>query len=127
MSKLSRRKIASMWADELIAGRDINKQIAAYLVESGREREADLIARDTVSALAARGVVSADVTSATDLSAESKKAIEAFLKTTKQAQKVMIHTSVDPTLIGGVRIDTADERLDATLRGRLNQLKTSKI
>ena len=127
MTKLSRRKIAAVWADELLAGRDITPQVAAYLVEARREREIDLIARDTESALAARGVIVADVTSAHELSADSRSAIEAFLKVTKGVKQVVLRSSVDQAVIGGVRIDTADERLDATLRARLNQLKTSKI
>ncbi len=127
MTKLSRRKIAETWARELLAGHDITQQIAAYLVETRRTSEADLIVRDTESALAAHGVVIADVTSAHDVSAESRQAIEAFLKHAKSAQKVALRTTTDASVMGGVRVDTADERLDATLRGRLNQLKTSKI
>lgn len=127
MAKLSRRKIAATWADELIAGRDIIAQVAAYLVETRRTSEADLIVRDTESALAARGVVLADITSANGLSAESRTAIEKFLITAKDAKKVRLREAVDGSVIGGVRIDTADEQLDATLRARLNKLKTSKI
>lgn len=127
MSKLSRRKIAAVWADELLAGRDITTQVAAYLVETRRTSEADLIVRDTESALAARGVVVADITSTSELSADSRAAIEKFLKSTKAATQVALRSTTDASFIGGVRIDTADERLDATLRARLNQLKTSKI
>lgn len=127
MTKLSRRKIAEAWADSLVAGRDIAPQVAAYLVEARRTREADLIVRDTEAALAARGIVIADVTSATDLSPESRRAIETFLTSVKSATRVTLRTTTDPQVIGGVRFDTAGERLDATLRGRLNQLKASKI
>lgn len=127
MSKLSRRKIASVWADELIAGRDITSQVAAYLVDTRRTSEADLVVRDTESALASRGVMVADATSATELSSEAKRAIETFLKTARGAKKVALRTHVDTQVIGGVRVDTADEQLDTTLRARLNQLKTSKI
>lgn len=125
--KLSRRKIASLWADELIAGRDITARIAAYLVEEKRVDEAGLIVRDTEAALAARGVVIADITSANDLSTESRAAIDAFLKIKMNAETVAFRQSVDPTVIGGVRIETAGSQLDATLQKRLNQLKASKV
>ena len=127
MSKLSRRKIAAVWADELIKGRDITAQVAAYLIEARRVSEADLIVRDTESALAARGVMVADVTSAHELSADARAAIETFLATARGATRVELRTTVDTDVLGGVRVNTADEQLDATIRGRLNQLKTSKI
>lgn len=127
MSKLSRRKIAETWADELLKGHDMTKKVAAYLVAERRVDEADLIVRDTESALAARGVVVADVTSASGLSAESRSAIEKFLVGTMDARKVAFRETTDPTVIGGVRVETAGQQLDATLKTRLNQLKASKI
>ncbi|MFZ1361148.1 MAG: F0F1 ATP synthase subunit delta [Candidatus Saccharimonadales bacterium] len=127
MSKLSRRKIAAVWAGELIAGRDITDQIAAYLVEERRVSEAALIVRDTESALAARGVIVADVASAHELSADARAAIEKFLVSARGAKRVELRAELDTDLLGGVRVNTADEQLDTTLRGRLNKLKASKI
>jgi len=52
-TRLSRRKIAALYADELLAGhKDVVKKLAAYLIESRRERELDLIVRDIEAALA---------------------------------------------------------------------------
>lgn len=127
MAKLSRRKIAQVWADELLAGRDMTTQIAAYLVNERRTDEAELIVRDTEAALADRGVAVADITTAGSLSADAKKAIQTFLSTRLGAQKVALRETTDPTVIGGVRIDTAGKRLDATLATRLGKLKASKI
>lgn len=127
MAKLSRRKIAELWADELLAGRDITAKIAGYLVGEGRSDEVALIVRETESALAARGIVVADVTSAHDLTDESRAAIEKFLQTSLNAKKVAFREATDPSVIGGVRVDVAGRQLDATLRTRLNQLKSSKI
>ncbi len=127
MAKLSRRKIAELWAEQLLQGRDITGRIAAYLVSERRVDEADLIVRDTESALAARGVVVADLTSAHGLSDESRAAIEKFLAVRLNADKVAFRETNDPSVIGGVRVETAGQQLDATLRTRLNQLKASKI
>lgn len=125
---LSRRKIAAYFADELIAGRDgVAKQLASYLIETKRTREATLIARDIESALAERGVLLADVSTARELGTDTKTAITAYLKQTTGAKDVHIRPHVDPYLLGGVRIDTPGERLDTTLRHRLNQLTASKI
>ena len=43
MAKLSRRKIADLWASELVAGRDITAQVAGYLLAERRVDEAELI------------------------------------------------------------------------------------
>lgn len=127
MAKLSRRKIASVWADELAAGRDITEKVAAYLVDARRTDEAGLIVRDTEVALAERGIVVADVTAATPLTAATRQALEKFLAATMDAKRVVSREQVDPQMLGGVRVDAAGQQLDATLRTRLNQLKASKI
>lgn len=125
--KLSRRKIAAHLADELIAGRPITKQLAAYLVESRRTREATLMVRDIESALADRGVLLADVSTSRELAADTKKEITDYLKQVSGASSVELRSHVDLHLLGGVRIDTPGNRLDKTLRHRLNQLTASKI
>ncbi len=126
-AKLSRRKIAAYFADELLAGRSVVRPLAAYLVEEKRVREADLMVRDIESALADRGVLLADVSSARDLSADTEKAVTDYLRATTKAKTVQLRSHVDPHLLGGVRIDTPGSRLDKTLRHRLNQLTATKI
>jgi F0F1-type ATP synthase delta subunit len=126
-AKLSRRKIATYFADEVLAGRDPVKPLAAYLIESKRIREASLIVRDIESALADRGILFADVFSSHDLAADTQKAIKDYLKDKTKAKDVHLRPSVDQSLLGGVRIETPDARLDSTLRHRLNQLTASKI
>lgn len=125
--KLSRRKIAAYCAEELLAGRNVMDQLAAYLSDTGRTREADLIVRDVEVALAERGLVVADVQSANALGEETKVAVSSFLGNAMKAERVVLRESVDSSLLGGVRITAAGSELDATLRRRLNQLKASKI
>lgn len=127
MAKLSRRKIADVWAGEIAAGRDITHQVAAYLVDERRTGEADLIVRDTEVALARRGILVADITSASQLTSETRHALEKFLSTNMDAEQVAYREHTDPHVIGGVSIEAAGTQLDATLRTRLNQLKASKI
>lgn len=126
-TRLSRRKIAAYFADELIAGRSIVKPLAAYLVESKRTREQSLVVRDIEAALAERGVLLADVATSHELTADTKNTIITYLKDETKAKDVRLRQSVDPDLLGGVRIETPDKRLDSTLRHRINQLTASKI
>lgn len=126
-AKLSRRKIAVYFADELLAGRNVSRQLAAYLIDSKRVRELGLVIRDIEAALADRGVLLADVASSHELSGETEKIVSDYLKKATGAKDVHLRPEVDPSLLGGVRIETPDERLDSTLRHRLNQLTASKI
>lgn len=126
-AKLSRRKIATYFANEVMAGRDVVKLLAAYLIETKRTREALLIVRDIEAALADRGILFADVTSSYSLADDSKKAIQHYLQDKTKARDVHLRADVDESLLGGVRIETPDQRLDASLRHRLNQLTASKI
>lgn len=126
-AKLPRRKIAAYFAEQLLAGHDVSKQVAAYLVESKRTREMSLVVRDIEAALADRGVLLADVASSHDLAADTKAAVTAYLKHATGAKEVHLRSEVDPGLLGGVRIETPDQRLDSTLRHRLDQLTASKV
>ena len=126
--RLSRRKIADHYAEQLLGGnKKAAKELAAYLIETGRVRELDLIVRDIESALISRGVLLADVTSSRKLSGDAMKEITSYLKNQTGATTVHIRSEIDPDVLGGVRIATPDGELDATLRHRLNQLKASKI
>ncbi len=126
-AKLSRRKVAAHLADELVAGRKVINKLAAYLIETKRTRELTLFVRDIEAALAQRGVLLANVASSHELASETKDTITRYLKQTTGAKDVYLRPSVDPSLLGGVRIETPEHRLDSTLRHRLNQLTASKI
>lgn len=126
--RLARRKIAAYYAEQLLAGkRTVAKQLAAYLVETRRVRELDLIVRDIEEALAERGVLLADITTSRTLSSGVAKEITAYLKAASEAKTIHLRESVEPELLGGVRIAVPGKELDMTLRRKLNQLKASKI
>lgn len=127
-TRLSRRKIASYYADELLAGkREVATQLAAYLLDTRRTRELQLIVRDVEDALAARGILVADIATARELSKDAKVAITDFLKQYSDVKSVQVRETIDPDLLGGVRINTPSDELDATLRRKLTQLKATKI
>lgn len=126
-ARLSRRKIAAYFAGELLAGNEVTERLAAYLVESKRVREAELIVRDIEAALADRGVLLADVTGSRDLTSDTEQTLTTYLKQKTGAGEVHLRQQTNPDLLGGVKIETPGYQLDATLRHRLNQLTASKI
>jgi len=73
-------------------------------------------------AAAARGEVSADVTSAHPLSAAQQEELKAALKGVT-GKDVTIAATVDPTLLGGLVVKIGSRQIDTSLRTKLNSLK----
>lgn len=125
-NRLSRRKIALYVADKLETGAklsEIIKEAAAYLVETRRTRELDLLVRDIEGELANRGIVVANVTTMRPLSDELKKQVGKMV----DAKDLHLRETIDPTILGGIRIDMPGKRFDGTLRRKLTALKAKQI
>ncbi|GIX20614.1 F0F1 ATP synthase subunit delta [Erythrobacter cryptus] len=72
-------------------------------------------------AAAQRGEVAATVTSAHPLSAEQLAALKTKL-TQREGRTVMLTTKVDPELLGGLVVTIGSQRIDGSIRTRLNAL-----
>jgi F0F1-type ATP synthase delta subunit len=124
---ISRRKLAAHTAKRIAGGdkiEDALTELAAYLVDNRRAKEADLIVRDVEAALLAHGIVVASATSARPLSMEAKNALETFVKNAYTGTtKVVLREAIDPSVIAGVRLELPDKQLDATVASKLEKLK----
>ncbi|GAB4233664.1 MAG: F0F1 ATP synthase subunit delta [Methyloligellaceae bacterium] len=69
-----------------------------------------------------RGEVTAEVVSATKLSAAQVKALKAELKAAI-GQNIQMTTQVDPALLGGLVVKIGSRMIDTSLRTKLNNLK----
>ncbi|KRK76724.1 hypothetical protein FD30_GL001257 [Levilactobacillus namurensis DSM 19117] len=67
--------------------------------------------------------VYAQVTTAIELSAEQKDKIAAAYAQRVGAQKVILDSQVDPTIIGGVVVQSAGMILDGSLKTKINKLR----
>ncbi|GEO66017.1 ATP synthase F1 subunit delta [Levilactobacillus spicheri] len=67
--------------------------------------------------------VYAKVTTAVDLSADQKDKIAAAYAQRVGAQKVILDSQVDPTIIGGVVVQSAGMILDGSLKTKINKLR----
>jgi len=124
-NRLSRHKIAMYAADKLVGGArlpEVVKEVAAFLVATRRTRELTLLVRDIEGELAERGVVVADVMSAHALTAELKQQISQLVG----AKQLQLRETVDPSVLGGMRIDIPGKRFDGTLRRKLTALTEAK-
>lgn len=124
--KLSRRKIAEYVVSQLHDGRipeRVIQEVAAYLYETRRIRESTLVVRAIEEALADHGVVVATVTSARPLSEQLREQLVEHLGDAT----VYLREVVDPSVIGGVRLQTPDAAFDATIAHKLNGLRAAKV
>ncbi len=69
-----------------------------------------------------RGEVSADVTSAHDLTAEQETELKAALKSVT-GKDVAIHVTVDPSIMAGLIVKVGSRQIDTSLRSKLSTLK----
>lgn len=127
MNKLSRRQLASYGADQLMAGRAINKvaqELAAALIAMQKPKEADLLIQDIAWQLETRGQAAvASVSVAQPMSSDLKDNLTKQLKTALNVKDVEIDETVDQKLIGGLRIDTATRSWDKTLLRTLMDIR----
>jgi F-type H+-transporting ATPase subunit delta len=70
-----------------------------------------------------RGIVRATVISAQPLSPDEVTAVQARVEAMTGAQ-VRLEAAVDPALIGGLTVQVGDRLLDASVRGRLERLRS---
>lgn len=68
------------------------------------------------------GILEATVTSAVPLSDEARSKLLASLQT-KTGKTIHLTEKTDPTILGGLRLDLAGERLDGTVQRRLEMLR----
>jgi F-type H+-transporting ATPase subunit delta len=101
--------------------------LVGLLVERRRVSLLPAIAREYGRLLdRERSVVPAVVTSAVPLSAEEAAAVQARVET-MTGSTVSLRSEVDPSLIGGLTLRVGDRLLDASIRGRLERLRSQLL
>jgi F-type H+-transporting ATPase subunit delta len=127
MSKISRRALANYSVERLLAGasaRQTAKQVVAVLVESGRIADIDLLLEDIAWELERRQELAVgQVTTAQPLSAKLEAELKRQLKQATGAKEVLLEGSVDKSVLGGLRLQTASRVWDSTVLRKLSELR----
>jgi len=100
------------------------REVAAYLLVTGRTGELESLLRDIVKERAMNGVIEVNAVSAftlpdsvfSDIRAEAKKHYP-------HAKQIIINQRRDPDTVGGVRLEFPDCQLDLTIRSQLNRFR----
>ena len=106
---------------------DLGRNLVKVLVQAGRLQYASSV-KDQYEQMraAAEGKVEVEVVTAYSLDDQQQAGIAATISE-RLGKQVNIKTSVDETLIGGAVIRAGDSIIDASLRGRLNELGNELI
>jgi len=118
------QRVKASALEELLGGEEeLVRNFLLLLAEKNRAGEIDEIAREFERLVAQeQGILDVEVTTAVELSdQEARDMIEQIEKAS--GRKVEATHSVDPDLIGGIVLQAGSLRLDASVRGRLNQLR----
>jgi F0F1-type ATP synthase delta subunit len=125
--RLSRRVLAEYVVRSLqdgVAAEALVRQLAGYLVESRRTKEAELVVRDIEVLLADNGMVVGTITSAFSLSEATERAITDLIASETGANRVELNQTIDPSVIGGYKVTIPGQVLDQTIATLLSTLKT---
>ena len=101
---------------------DLTRNFLGVLAQNRRAAELPAAIRAFQSIAAAqRGEVTAEVASAHPLSDEQLAALEQKLRA-REGRTVKLKTRVDPGLLGGLVVTIGSQRIDSSIRSRLNSL-----
>lgn len=124
---ISRRHLSEVIGERTLHIRDakpLAREVAAYLLDTHHTYELESLLRDVMEYRAQHGIVEATAVSAHDLSNEVVKDVEAILrKEYPNAKYVHVASRIDPSVVGGVRIEMANEQLDLTVREKIDTFK----
>ncbi len=128
MSKVPRSNIAKIIGDQSLKttnSKTLATSTAAYLLDTGRAGELSSILRDVQQYRAGKGVVEVTAVSTHTLTDATRKDIEKqIIKIYPDVKQIIISEKIDPYVLGGVRLELANQQLDLTARAKLNKLKT---
>ncbi len=126
--RVSRQQLQDLVFDVCGAGlSDLGRNLVKLLVGAGRlQYTANIKDRYEQMRAAAEGKVDVEVVTAYTLDQQQQDSI-AEIMAGRLSKQVNIVTSVDESLIGGAIIRAGDSVIDASLRGRLTELRNELV
>lgn len=125
--KTPRAHLAHHLADRTLKhglSKQLNREVAAYLLAERRVSELDSVLRDVQADWAEAGYVEVIASSAYPLSTSVKATISRQIKRLyPQAKRITVTEVHDPAVIGGVRLSLANQQLDLSVEAKLNTFR----
>lgn len=124
---ITRQDLASVLGERTLHIKDVRTlaaAIAAYLLEERRTGDLESLIRDIMQYRMERGHVEVNVVSAHPLSDLVLKDVKHILhQQYPHAKELNIDSQLDPTVVGGVRLELPNEQLDLTVRSKIDTFK----
>lgn len=125
--KTPRHRISGFVADRTLKGgsmKKLSQELAAYLLQERRTSELDSVLRDVQADWAQAGYVEVIAASAHPLAPAVRTKIETAVKRLyPNAKRIHVTEQADPGIIGGVRLNLANQQLDLSVEAKLNKFK----
>jgi F-type H+-transporting ATPase subunit delta len=124
-SRLGDESAKGTLIQSLLRGRanEATTLVVSSLVQQPRERRIRELLSHAMDLVAdQRGSIVATVITATPLSAAQAERLSAVL-TRRYGKKVGLNTVIDPSVVGGLRVQIADDVIDASVAARLSDLR----
>jgi F-type H+-transporting ATPase subunit delta len=124
---ITRTELAKVIGEQTLHVSDaikLKQAIAGYLLEQNRVADIDSLMRDVMQYRAEHGCMEATVVSAYTLEPATRaEVMQTFKSQFPDAKSYVLNESIDPEVVGGIRLEMAGEELDMTIRAKLNTLK----
>lgn len=122
MSRIGIKQLSEYAVNQLEAGTDsslVARKLACFLLAERRSSDAPLLFRAIEKELDERGSTQVTITSAHEISEQTKKQLAQMLN----AKNPVFDSIIDPGVIGGVKAVAGENQVDLTVRNRLNKFK----
>lgn len=102
----------------------VSRSLAGYLAQEHRTKDLDSILRSLTIKRENKGIKEITVSGINPLSPKTRDLIEKMFKTSS-TKKVIINQRIDEELIGGIMIESNEQRLDLSIRSKVNKLRNA--
>jgi F0F1-type ATP synthase delta subunit len=127
-SAVTRTQLADAILDSLgtESSEQVAKDVAEYLLKNGKTAELSSLMRDVASERAERdGIVEVTATAAHPLDKAEEAEIERVVRLIyPNSRQVIINHRLDPSAVGGIRLNFAHKQLDMTVKSKLTRLRS---
>jgi F-type H+-transporting ATPase subunit delta len=123
---MTRRQIARGFVAQIqeTSLKSATRSLAALMISEKMVKDIDLLVEEIRTELErSAGHIAADVTTARPLTSHLQQEISEMLKSKTSAKSVAINNIVDESIMGGFIARTSQYELDASVKGKLLQLK----
>ena len=104
--------------------KQLAKEIAAYLLSEKQTADIDSLVRDIMQYRADHGIVEAVAVTVSVLPGHVMSDVERLVKQSYPAAKdIVVSQRRDDEVVGGIRLDFANEQLDLSVKAKLNKFK----